>query len=148
MFPIFHWNYLFNSLNVSSFRCLTIILSQILKNAYILENVKKSAKTATIFLFFFIFIIDDTPIYKIYIVKFVNTSKWLHTLHLHQFVNTTIQFHNALHKINANLIINNQQREETASTSSTFKPNPIPSLEVQCLLHEEYQRLAVACQAN
>ena len=86
--------------------------------------------------------------YKIYIVKFVNTSKWLHTLRLHQFINTTIQFHNALHKINANVVINNQQQEETASTSSTFKPNPIPSLEVQCLLHEECQRLAIACQAN
>ena len=109
---------------------------------------RKVLKQLQFFYFFFIFIIDDTPIYKIYIVKFVNTSKWLHTLHLHQFVNTTIQFHNALHKINANLIINNQQQEETASTSSTFKPNPIPSLEVQCLLHEEYQRLAVACQAN
>ena len=97
---------------------------------------------------FFFFLIDDTPIYKSYIVKFLNTSKWLHTLHLHQFINTTIQFHNALHKINTNLVINDQQEEETASTLSTFKPNPILSLEVQCLLHEEYQRLAVACQAN
>ena len=61
---------------------------------------------------------------------------------------TTVQLHNVPHKINANLVTNNQQQEETAFTLSTFKPNPMPSLKLQCSLHEEYQRLAVACQAN
>ena len=52
----------------------------ILKNVYIyiLEIVKKNAKITTIFLNFFL-IIYDTPIYKIYIIKFVNTTTWLHT---------------------------------------------------------------------